>query len=402
MTVDLPLIVSVDDHVIEPPSVWVDRLPRRYRDVGPRVERDTCVTVQGRGGFEAASYTRGGDGPMTDWWVYEDLCKPIPQVMACVGFEPEELTNAPINYADMRPGCYDPKARLADMDLNHTQASLSFPSIPRFAGQMFLEASDKELALLCVRAYNDWMVDEWCGDSGGRLVPLCIVPLWDPGLAAEEVRRNAARGCRAVAFTELPSPLGLPSLHDPRRHWDPFFAACAETRTVVCLHIGSSSRVVTTSTDAPSAVGTAMLFTNAVASFIDLLLSGVLARFPDLKVAYSEGQIGWMPFVLERLDNIWRKHRGGDWAELDPSVTEPPSSYMPGRVFGCFIDDQFGLASRHVIGVDQITFETDYPHQESLWPRSIDKVAALAGEIPADELERIVRGNAIELFGLEL
>ena len=136
--------------------------------------------------------------------------------------------------------------------MNRVEASLSFPTFPRFCGQTFLEAKDRELAEACVYAYNDWMVEEWCGDSGGRLVPLIIIPLWDAELAAAEVRRNAARGVRAVCFSEIPPHLGLPSIHSG--YWDPFFVACQETQTVVCMHIGSSSKMPATSADAPVAV----------------------------------------------------------------------------------------------------------------------------------------------------
>ena len=124
------------------------------------------------------------------------------------------------------------------MDANHIEAALCFPTFPRFCGQTFTEAKDKELGLLCVKAYNDWMVEEWCGDSGGRLIPLCLIPLWDAELAAAEVRRNAERGVRAVCFSEIPPFLGLPSVHDPDHYWDPFFRACAETKTIVNMHIG--------------------------------------------------------------------------------------------------------------------------------------------------------------------
>ena len=115
------------------------------------------------------------------------------------------------------------------MDINWVEASLSFPTFPRFCGQTFLEAKDRELAEACVYAYNDWMVEEWCGDSGGRLIPLTLIPLWDADLAAAEVRRNAARGVRAVCFSEIPPHLGLPSIHTG--YWDPFFVACEETQT---------------------------------------------------------------------------------------------------------------------------------------------------------------------------
>jgi hypothetical protein len=277
----LPWVISVDDHVVEPPHVWTTWLPARLREQGPHVVQDTCRTVVPPGGG-AARYEKGGDGPVVDWWVYEDLLRPIPQVMACAGFPPEEMTIAPIPFAAMRPGCWDPAARLADMDLNRTERSLCFPSFPRFAGQIFLEARDQELAHACVVAFNDWMVEEWCGSSGGRLIPLCLVPLWDPAAAAREVRRNAARGCRAIAFTELPANLGLPSIHDHDRFWDPLLEACAETGTVICMHIGSGSRMPVTSEDAPQGVGTALTSLNAYMSMADWLLSGVMARFPRL------------------------------------------------------------------------------------------------------------------------
>ncbi len=220
------------------------------------------------------------------------------------------MTITGITYEEMRPGSYQVKPRLEDMDVNHLEASLCFPTFPRFCGQTFLEASDKDLALLCVRAYNDWMVEEWCAETSGRLIPLTLVPLWSAELAAEEVRRNAERGVRAVCFSEIPPFLGLPSVHDPDGYWDPFFRACAETSTVVNMHIGSSSKMPSTSADAPPAVGSTLTHTNATFSLVDFLFSGLFVRFPDLKVAYSEGQIGWIPYILERADTVWEENRG--------------------------------------------------------------------------------------------
>jgi predicted TIM-barrel fold metal-dependent hydrolase len=378
--------------------VWQTWLPARYRERGPRVEQDTCETVkvEGRPG---ATYVRGGAGPVVDWWVYEGLQRPIPQVMACAGFPPESLTLAPIPFAEMRAGCHDPVARLADMDLNRTERSLCFPTFPRFAGQVFLEAEDQELALACVRAFNDWMVEEWCGDSGGRLIPLGLVPLWDPVAAAAEVRRNAARGCRAIAFTELPANLGLPSIHDADRFWDPLLAACDDTATTICMHIGSGSSMPTTSADAPQGVGTALTSLNAYMAMADWLLSGALARFPRLKIAFSESQVGWMPFLLERLDRVYTN--SGAWSQIDPSITDVPSSYVPGRVFGCFFDDMVGVDARHSIGVGQLVFETDYPHQDTTWPHTADLVAEIGARVPPDELEMLVRTNAIAMLDLD-
>jgi predicted TIM-barrel fold metal-dependent hydrolase len=395
---ELPWVISVDDHVVEPPHVWTDWLPARMREQGPRIVQDRCETIIDPHS-KAARYVKGGDGPIVDWWVYEDLLRPIPQVMACAGFPPEALTLAPLPYAEMRPGCYDRDARLADMDINRTERSLCFPSFPRFAGQTFLEAKDKEIALASVRAYNDWMIEEWCGPTGGRLIPLCLVPLWDAHLAAEEVRRNAARGCLAVAFTELPANLGLPSLHDPDSYWAPFLAACDETGTTINMHIGSGSRMPTTSKDAPSGVGIALTSLNAYMSMADWLLSGVMARYPNIKIAFSESQVGWMPFLLERVDSVFTK--SGAWADLDSAITDLPSSYVPGRVYGCFFDDMVGVEARHQIGVGQLVFETDYPHQDSTWPNTMDVVADIASRVTPEELEMLVRTNAIEMLRLD-
>ena len=214
------------------------------------------------------------DAPWCDIWFYEDLVHPNKRHVAAVGFEREEMTMSPITYDEMRPGCYEPKARVEDMISNHVEASLSFPTMPRFCGQTFAEAKDRELALACVKAYNDFMIEEWCGDSNGALIPLIIIPLWDAELAAQEVKRNAERGCRAVCFSEIPPNLGLPSIHTG--YWDPFFQVCQDTETVVCMHIGSSSKMPAASPDAPPAVAASLSFNNAIASLSDFLFSGVL------------------------------------------------------------------------------------------------------------------------------
>ncbi|MCB0995782.1 MAG: amidohydrolase [Acidimicrobiales bacterium] len=395
-TDDLPWIISVDDHVVEPPGVWQDRLSQADRAVGPRVVKDTCETRYDPA-TRAVHYLKGGDGPVVDWWLYEDVAKPIPKVVACAGYPFEEHTIDAIAYEDMRPGCYDPVARLDDMDINRTERSLCFPYITRFAGQLFLEAKDKDLALRCVQAYNDWMVDEWCAGSGGRLLPLGIVPLWDAELAAAEVRRNAERGMRAITFTEMPHFLGLPSIHDPDRPWDPLFQACDDTGTVVCMHIGSGSKMADTSPFAPRAANTALTFSMAQASLVDWLTSGNLVRFPGLKIAYSESQTGWMPFILDRLDKVW-EHR--EYAGMDPIITEPPSSYMAGRVWGSFFDDEVGIESRHRVGVSQIVIEVDYPHQDTTWPDSPKIVENLAAQVTPEELVMITRTNALDMLGL--
>jgi predicted TIM-barrel fold metal-dependent hydrolase len=296
----------------------------------------------------------------------------------------------------MRAGCYDPAARLADMDANHVEASLCFPTFPRFCGQLFAERRDKDLALACVRAYNDWMTDESSATAPKRLVPLCIVPLWDVDLAAAEVRRNAARGVRALAFSELPGKLGLPTVHDRSRYWDPLFAACNETGTAVFMHIGSGSHWITSSPDAPPAVTATLVFTTSVMALTDWLFSGILERFPDLDICFAEGQIGWIPYVVARADNLWAKTI---WATDDTQLPRPPSTYLT-QIYGSFYDDLAGLEARHRIGVDQITFETDYPHQDSTWPHTLDAIATFAPLLEMVELDKVLRANAARLLRL--
>jgi predicted TIM-barrel fold metal-dependent hydrolase len=394
---ELPKIISVDDHVVEPPHLWETWLPAKYRDRGPHVERRGIGRMRhvGGGSYEQ---TFDDDGPKGDCWVYEDLVYINKRHVAAVGFARDDMEAVPITYDEMRPGCYDPKGRLEDMDINWTEASLSFPTFPRFCGQTFLEAKDRELALACVKAYNDWMVDEWCGDSGGRLIPLTLIPLWDASMAAGEVRRNAARGCHAVCFSEIPPHLGLPSIHTG--HWDPFFAACQETDTTVCMHIGSSSKMPATSGDAPVAVAATLSFGNAMASLSDFLFSGVLVRFPTIQLAYSEGQIGWLPYILERADDVWTDHRA--WAEVKDIIPEPPSSYYRKHVFGCFFKDRHGLESLHRIGVDNVTFETDYPHTDSTWPDTKEIATKMVAGLPDETVYKIIRGNAIRMLSLDL
>jgi len=394
---ELPKIISVDDHIVEPATTWTDRIPSKYHDVCPRIVRAPMGEITFIGG--KLTVKPGSEGNPTDWWYYEDLTRPLLRVDSSVGVPRDEITMKGITYEDMRPGSYSQKERLEDMDGNHIEASLCFPTFPRFCGQTFTEAQDKELALLCVQAYNDYQVEEWCAGTDGRLIPLVIVPLWDAHLAAAEVRRNADRGVRAVCFSEIPAYLGLPSIHDPDNYWDPFFAACDETSTVVNMHIGSSSKMPSTSPDAPAAVGSSLTHINAELSMTDFLLSGLFERFSNLKVAYSEGQIGWIPHLMHRMDVVWEENRG--WGGVGDKVPNPPSSYFKDHVFGCFFDDPNGLKLIDEIGEDNITYESDYPHSDSTWPRTREIAEKQMAGLTDQQRYKVVRGNAIKLFGLD-
>ena len=166
----IPPIVDLDAHLVEPEDVWTSRLPAKYREIGPHVEYLPAGTpvLQGGGYIEEP----GTEGPPVAWWFYEDHRYSVKRLIAAAGYPADEISMQGITFDQMRPGCWKPKDRLADMDLNGIDAQLCFPNYPRFCGQLFMRGKDKELALLCVKAYNDWMVEEWAGDSGGRLIPL--------------------------------------------------------------------------------------------------------------------------------------------------------------------------------------------------------------------------------------
>ena len=391
-------LISADDHVLEPPDIWTDRVSRRYREVAPRMVRCRADVVSAVGG--RPRIRRSDTGRWADWWCYEDLEVPLLQVSAAAGLE--DVDYLPITLDEVRPGCWKPAERLADMDLNSVQASVCFPNtLPRFCGQTFCEAKDKNLAQVCVEAYNDWIIEDWCGgDAHGRLIPVTLVPLWDRALAAAEVLRCAEKGSAAITFAENPSRLGLPSFHDARRYWDPLFAACAETGSVINLHIGSSSVSPTTAPDAPQAVTSALFATNTMGALCDLLVSGVFARFPSLRVSLAEGQIGWMPYTLQRLDMVWAG-RGRD-SLIGIRLPEPPSHYAKRNIYGCVFDDEVGLTSREQVGMSQIMFEVDYPHSDSTFPNSLavfDRLVSSARLSP-EERYLLQRGNAIRAFGL--
>ena len=405
--VDVPKIVSVDDHVVEPSHVWQTYLPEKHHERGPRVERKRWAPFVHLPGAKYTN-TEDPDGDWGDAWIYEDRLIYVHKKFVAIPldatpdgdlskFDRTTMTMTAVTYDAMRPGCYERDARVKDFELNWVDSSLPFPTFPRFCGQTFYEAEDKELALACVRAYNDWMVEEWCEPSGGMNLPLCLMPLWDVELAVAEIRRNADRGVRAFCFSELPTRLNLPSIHTG--YWDPVFAVCNDTGVTLCMHIGSSSTNPAASPDAPEGVGGTLAFNNSMASLADWLFSGKLTQFPELKLAYSEGQIGWIPYALERADTVWDQHDA--WQHSKELIPEPPSTYYYGRIFGCFTADRVGLRNLDTVGEDNICFETDYPHTDTTWPNSREYVEKMIVDLDAEVAYKVLRGNAIRMLELD-
>jgi predicted TIM-barrel fold metal-dependent hydrolase len=405
---EIPKIISVDDHVVEPAHVWQMWLPEKYRAAGPRVERKRWSDFRLRKGAKYAM-EEDPEGLWGDAWYYEDNLiyvhkrfVAIPQAATSgegenIEFDRSQMVMKAITYDEMRPGCYERDARVKDLALNWTDGSLPFPTFPRFCGQTFYEGEDKELGLACVRAYNDWMVEEWCEPSGGVNIPLCLIPLWDVELAAAETLRNAQRGVRAICFSELPHHLKLPTIHSG--YWDPLFQVCNDWGVTVCMHIGSSSTNPMASPDAPAGAGAMIAFNNSMASLADWLFSRKLIEFPKLKIAYSEGQIGWIPYALERADTIWEQH--DSWQRSKKILPNPPSTYYYGRVYGCFTADHHGLYSLEFVGPDNICFETDYPHTDTTWPHSKAYVEKMLTGFDHDVAYKVLRGNAIKMLELD-
>jgi predicted TIM-barrel fold metal-dependent hydrolase len=363
-------IVSVDDHVIEHARVWSDRLPAKYQDAGPRI-------VELDGGMQA--------------WSFDGKVVPTIGLNAVAGKDPKDFGVDPVRFDQMLPGCYDVAARVADMDLDGVHAQMCFPSFPGFAGSTLFGAEDKELATACVVAWNDFILDEWCAFAPDRFVPMMMVPFWDVAASVAEVERTADKGAKAITFTEAPHRLGLPSYHSD--HWDPFLAAAQAADMPLCLHFGTGGAPAT-APDANFAVAIALFGMNSQFTTVDLLLSPVFHKFPRLKVALSEGGIGWMPYVLERTDYTWERHRWYTGVNTDVR----PSELFRDHIFGCFIADDVGLEVRELIGADNIMFEGDYPHSDSNFPASRKKLADSLIEVPDAEARKIAEDNARRVF----
>jgi predicted TIM-barrel fold metal-dependent hydrolase len=366
------VMVSVDDHVVEPPDLFDGRLAAKYREYAPE-------------------FVTNADG--TNVWKYNGETVMNVALNAVAGRPKEEYGIEPTSFTQLRPGTYDHQERVKDMSANGVLGSLCFPSFPQFCGQLFARTADKDVALAMVRAYNDWHVDEWCGSHPGRFIPCGLPAIWDPEVMAAEIRRVAQKGCHALTFSENPSKLGWPSIHSD--HWDPVWRACSDEGVVVCMHIGSSSQLTITSPDAPMDVMITLQPMNIVQAAADLVWSKTLRNYPDLKVALSEGGIGWIPYFIERVDYNYDRHHAWTGQDFGDKL---PSEVFNEHVLTCFIDDRFGIASKDALDLDMVTWECDYPHSDSNWPLSPEVFAESAGDLTDDEIDKITHLNAMRHF----
>jgi predicted TIM-barrel fold metal-dependent hydrolase len=375
MRADDLILVSVDDHLVEPPSLFEGKLPARYADQAPKV-------------------VRREDG--SDVWTFNGAVIPNVGLNAVAGRPKDEYGIEPTAFDEMRPGCFDIHERIKDMNAGGILGSMCFPSFPGFSGRLFAAADDKDLALAVLQAYNDWHVEEWCGAYPGRFIPMGLPILWDPELAAAEVRRLAKKGCHSVTFTENPATLGYPSFH--QEHWDPLWRAVCDEDVVVSIHLGSSGQLAVTAPDAPVDVMITLQPMNICQAAADLLWSRVIKQYPSIKIALSEGGTGWIPYFLDRIDRTYDMHRAWTGQDFGGKV---PSEVFREHFLTCFIADPVGIRLRDLIGLDNIAWECDYPHSDSSWPSAPEELARVAADVPDDELNKITFENACRWYSFD-
>lgn len=373
-------IIDSDTHVTESPDLWTKRAPARMRDRVPRVETDT-------------------DGSLR--WIVGDS-----RGFASVGLTATagvgSFANPPKNYDEMHPGAFDAKARLKYMDEMGIWAMVMYPNVGGFGAQQFLKLGDPELMLTCVQIYNDWQC-EWASADSRRLLPITSIPFWDVAAAVKEVRRCAAMGHRGILFTGEPQYYGLPLMGDS--HWNPLWEVASELELPISFHIGSGDMTEGLLKDRMATYGKMAAFTElAVDIFMrnglqlnDLLMSGVLARYPKIKFVSVESGIGWIPFMLEALDY---QYKGNSVAAEHPDFDLLPSEYFARNVYACYWFEQ--TAPRRLIdkiGADNVLFETDFPHPTSLYGDEVRaRIQGGLSDCEESVRHRILWENARKLY----
>ena len=367
------ILISVDDHICEPRDMFAQRTPAKFREAFPVMKRLS-------------------DG--SDVWVFDGRVIPNVGLNAVAGRRPEEYGMEPTSIDQLRPGCWDVHSRIDDMNVAGVLASLNFPSFVGFQGGLLLNCADKDLALAVLRAYNDWHIDEWCGAYPGRFIPCGIVPLWDAELAAEEVRRMNKKGCFAISFPPVPSRLNIPSWHTD--YWDPLWKVCDETGVVLCLHI-SDNVGATPGPDSPVDSFISNMPVTLYMTAADLTYSPILRKYANLRFALSEGGAGWIPHFLERVDYVNQQHiwTGQEFGE------KKPSEVFLEHVYSCFITDKTAIKNRYDCGIDNMTWEMDYPHSDSSWPHAAQRLWDELKDIPRADIDKITHLNAMKCYSFD-
>ena len=371
--VDDLILISVDDHVIEPPDLFAGHLTGDYLERAPKLVRN-----------EAGN----------DVWTFGDAVIENPALNAVAGRPLEEYGLEPQSLEEIRPGCYDVDERVKDMDAGGVLASMNFPSFPTFTARLFA-TDDVAFSLALVQAYNDWHIDEWCGAHPGRFIPMAVPAIWDPQLTADEVRRCADKGCHSLTFTENPAALGYPSFHD--EYWDPLWRSLCDTDTVLSVHLGSSGKLSIPAVDSPPDVMITLQPMNIQSAAADLLWSRVIKEYPQLRIALSEGGTGWIPYFLDRVDRTFQMHKAWTFQDFGGRL---PSEVFRDHFLTCFISDPIGVELRHHIGIDNMAWEADYPHSDSMWPTAPEELGTVFADndVSDSDIAKMTHENAMRWY----
>jgi predicted TIM-barrel fold metal-dependent hydrolase len=359
---------SADSHVNPPPDLWQRDVPAHLRERAPRVE----TTPEG------------------DVWVVERRTTPIPGLSFMGGRDYKDYQMRVV-YKEMRPGSWDPAARLADMDQDGIWADVLYGGGPtRF--------EDPELRMWCIGRYNDWLF-ELEKATRGRLIGIPLLPVNRPDETLAELRRVVKKGAKGVQVDAFPDNVGSPHYSDPV--WEPLWTEVEAAGIPLSFHIqGPRSMQLARLFEPTPGVREAFISLSpmGISELIaQLIFCGICERHPGLDWIVVETGIGWIPYFLERMDGTFRKHRF--WTHS--IIKEPPSFYWYRQGHATFIEDHPGVKLRHDVGLDNMLWSSDYPHSDSTWPRSREVIAEHFAGIPAAEREKIVSGNAARLYGID-
>jgi predicted TIM-barrel fold metal-dependent hydrolase len=381
-SIDYP-ILDADAHVNEPPNLWQDAVPGKWRERAPKL-------VKGEHG---------------DFWHFDGGVEKWPVgLTAAAGQSVFEMRPTGRTYETMRPGSFDTSARLADMDADGIYAQVLYPSVTLKGAKVY--SSERELQLACVRAYNEWIL-AFAAPSGGRLVPQAIIPTTGLADALAELDSAMKNGHRGALISSFPNGSLAPSPED-----DPFWARAQEAGFPVAVHIGSFLRTPPASAARDSGkLWTGSLAFVARAAWVkaggqtldvacDLLFSGIFQRFPRLKLVLVEANIGWIPTLLEQSDDMFRRYRW--WTGAHAEMSEMPSRVFHRNFYATFMVDRSGIELRHRLNVDHLLWSTDYPHSGTDWPDSGRTIERVFRGVPKAEVRKMLHDNCKALYGLQV
>ncbi len=366
------VIISVDDHISEPPGMFDKHCSGKDLATAPKFKQD----ANGK-----------------DYWEYQGMVFPSIGLNAVSGRPLEEYGMEPTSLDQLRKGNYDVDARIGDMDVAGIAASLNFGSVFDFAGGRLHKMPDRKLAIRHMQAYNDWHVGEWCGAYPGRFIPCAILPTFDMDATVAELKRMSGKGCHAVSISENPTHQGLPSIHND--YWLPFWKAVADNDTTICLHIGGGNPAPHASMETPIEAWITTMPMSISTGASDWLQLKALRDYPEMRIALSEGGIGWVPYFLERADFTNARHKA--WTNSNYKDMKP-SEMFKRHFMTCFIDDAFGLQNIDFIGEDMITYEMDYPHSDALWPDVPEHLWPSLKHLSEVQIDKITHRNATRFF----